>query len=385
MQSKVQAKRTADIRKHLLRQIEIGNFSRGAVLPSERELAEQLDASYMTIRKAIGQLVDECYLERIPRVGTFVSSRVPVSKVLRQLGIIIPAWTAPENSDFIMYASEAAEQNGWLPKLYFARHWEDRTLTDAWQNSDALLCVPPQSVNRMPDDLLERFRSHEKPVVLIGVPAYHFGLDTVAGAVELELGMLLDRLAQAGHTRIALVEQYTLMNDQLELNTPTFYSVWKQWITENLGSDAVSELGILVETPRFELPHRAIYEKLKAFGCTLPFSAIITRVPFIWGVTAALTDLGFRIPEDVSLVSNGDRQEVPFYRPKLSYLQVPLRDHAYKALELIQLRSQNPSLPVQYMMIQPVFIEGETLKTLKHSNHERRTSCGIAFMRKSGF
>lgn len=366
MQVRTLGKRTADIRDHLLRQIEIGNFSRGAALPSERELAEQLDASYMTIRKAIGQLVQERYLERVPRVGTFVSSQIPAGKVQRQLGIIVPAWTAPENSDFIMYASEAAEQDDWLPKPYFARHWEDRTLTDAWQNCDALLCFAPQPINRMPEELLNRFRSHQKPVVLIGVPAHHFGLDTVAGSMEQELGVLLDRLAQAGHTRIALVEQYSLMNDQLELDTPTFYSVWKQRITETIGAEAVSELSILVETPRFELPHRAIYEKLKVFGRKPPFTAIITRVPFVWGVAAALTDLGLKIPEDVSLVSNGDRQEVPFYRPRLSYLKVPLRDHAFKALELIRAREQNPALPVQYAMIQPVFVEGETLKQLNH-------------------
>ena len=77
-----------------------------------------------------------------------------------------------------------------------------------------------------------------------------------------------------------------------------------------------------------------------------------------------MTDLGIRIPDDVSLVANGDRQEVPFYRPKLSYLKVPLRDHAFKALELIRARERNPDLPVQYAMISPVFIEGETLKKL---------------------
>ena len=366
MQIKTSGRRTADIREHLLRQIKLGNFSRGAALPSERELAEQLDASYMTIRKAIGQLVDERYLERIPRVGTFVASRIPASKVQRQLGVVVPAWTAPENSDFVMYASEAAEQDGWLPKLYFARHWEDRMLNDAWQNCDALLCLALQPINRMPGELLDRFRSHEKPVVMIGAPAHHFGLDSVAGSLELEMKMLLDRLAQAGHSRIALVEQYTLVNEQLELNSSTFYSVWKQRISETLGEEAVSELSILVETPRFELPHQAIYDKLKVFGRRPPFTAIITWVPFVWGVMAALADLGLRIPEDISLVADGDRQEIPFYRPRLSYLKVPRRDHAFKALELIRLRERNPDIPVQYAMIPPVFVEGETLKQLRY-------------------
>ena len=65
---------------------------------------------------------------------------------------------APENSDFVMYASEAAEQDGWLPKLYFARHWEDRMLNDAWQNCDALLCLALQPINRMPGEYEDKFR-----------------------------------------------------------------------------------------------------------------------------------------------------------------------------------------------------------------------------------
>ena len=102
MEKRTYGGKTADIREHLLRQIEMGNFPRGSVLPSERELTERLNASYMTIRKAIGALVEEKYLERIPRVGTFVSSQIPEHKVQRQLGIVVPAWTGTENSDFVM-------------------------------------------------------------------------------------------------------------------------------------------------------------------------------------------------------------------------------------------------------------------------------------------
>lgn len=365
MEKRTYGGKTADIREHLLRQIEMGNFPRGSVLPSERELTERLNASYMTIRKAIGALVEEKYLERIPRVGTFVSSQIPEHKVQRQLGIVVPAWTAPENSDFVMYASEAAEHEGWLPKMVSVRHWEDKALLDAWSSFDALVCFAPQPVNQMPQDLLEKFKSHEKPVVFIGVPAHHFGLDTVVGSMELEIGIILDRLAAAGHTRIALIEQYTLMNDQQVVDVPTFYSVWRKKIVETLGEPAVADLQILVETPRFELPHRAIYSKVRSLGRRLPFTAIVTRIPFLWGVTAALTDLGLRVPEDVSIVSMGDRQELEFYRPELTYLKVPLRDHAIQAFELVKERLENPALPVLYTMITPEFVEGKTLRTLK--------------------
>ncbi|MBS1369653.1 MAG: GntR family transcriptional regulator [Lentisphaeria bacterium] len=365
MEKSIYGGKTAGIREQLLRQIELGNFPRGSVLPSERELTEQLNASYMTVRKAIGTLVEEKYLERIPRVGTFVSHTIPGHKVQRQLGIVVPAWTAPENSDFVMYAGEAAEREGWLPKMVSIRHWEDRALVDAWTNFDALVCFAPQPVAQMPRELLEKFRSHEKPVVFIGVPAHHFGLDAVTGSMEVEFRIILDKLAEAGHTRIALVEQCSLMNDQLTADVPTFHSVWKQRIAETLGESAAGELSILVETPRFELPHRAIYERLRSIGPKPPFTAVITRVPFLSGVMAAFSDLGLRVPEDVSVVANGDRQELEFYRPEPTYLKVSLRDHALQAFELIKARLATPSLPVQYTMISPEFIEGKTLKSLR--------------------
>ncbi len=360
MSVKAESKKSAGIREHIRRQIEIGNFSRGALLPSERELAEQLGASYMTIRKAIGQLVDERYLERVPRVGTFVCSEIRTDKVQHQLGIIVPAWSSPENSDLLMYLSEEAEQNEWLPKFFFARSWEDRTIMDAWQNCDALICMAPQPLNKMPEALMERFKSHEKPVVFIGIPAHHFGIDTVAGSMEMELGVILDRLSQAGHERIALVDQHSLMSEN-----PSYYSVWRQRIADTLGEKAVAELSILVETPRFELPHRAIYNRLMSIKRQVPFTAVIVRASFLWGVVSALTDLKLDIPGDVSVVCNGDRQEMPFYRPKLTYLNVPLHDHAIKAMELVKLRQQNPKLPVQYAMVSPQFIEGKTLKNIR--------------------
>ena len=356
--------KAAGIRDQLLRQIELGNFPRGSVLPSERELTEQLNASYMTVRKAIGTLVEEKYLERIPRVGTFVSHTIPGHKVQRQLGIVVPAWTAPENTDFVMYASEIAEHEGWLPKLVSIRHWEDRALLDAWTNFDALVCFAPQPITQMPPELLKKLQRNEKPVVFIGIPAHYFGLDAVCGSMEVEFHLLLDKLAEAGHTRIALVEQRSLMNDQQSADVPTFHSVWKQRITETIGAETVESLSILVETPRFELPHRMIYEKLKKIGPKPPFTAIITRVAFLSGVMAAFSDLGLRVPEDVSVVANGDRQELEFYRPEPTYLKVSLRDHAIQAFELIKARLANPELPVQYSMISPEFIEGKTLRLL---------------------
>ena len=101
-------------RDWLLKEIRNGNFPRGTALPPERELAEQVGVSYMTLRKAVGMLVDENFLDRNHGSGTYVRSEISETKVQKQLGLVVPAWSAPETLDVIMHLSEACQKENWL-------------------------------------------------------------------------------------------------------------------------------------------------------------------------------------------------------------------------------------------------------------------------------
>ena len=100
-------------REWIENEIRIGNFTRGTALPPEHELAEQIGVSYMTLRKAVAELIADGLLERARGCGVFVSSEIPEQKVQRVLGLVMPAWSAPENLDTIMYFSKACEEVGW--------------------------------------------------------------------------------------------------------------------------------------------------------------------------------------------------------------------------------------------------------------------------------
>lgn len=104
-------------RDWLLKEIRNGNFPRGTALPPERELAEQVGVSYMTLRKAVGMLVDENFLDRNHGSGTYVRSEISETKVQKQLGLVLPAWSAPETLDVIMYLSEACQKENWLLRV----------------------------------------------------------------------------------------------------------------------------------------------------------------------------------------------------------------------------------------------------------------------------
>lgn len=356
-------KKTQRLREAILHEITTGNFSRGMLLPSERELAATFGVSYMTVRKAVSSLVEESYLERSPGRGTFVSRRICETKLQKTLGMVIPAWAAPENSDLIMYATEAAESANYILKLFFVRSWQDKALMDAWSGCDALIISPPSMPSEMSETVREKLLDRRKPVVFLAAVAYHYGFDTVMGSWEWESNLLLDKVMEAGHRRIALLEQRPDPNAPLP-PVPTLRSIWQTRVGQLVGEEMLETLDLSVDTPRFRLPHQAVYDKLTSLKQPFPFTVIVSFLSFAWGIVAAFDDMGVKIPDDVSLVLLGERQEQPFYRPRFACVSAPAKEHVRGAIEVIRQRELQMDAPPIYRMISPVFTPGTTLKNI---------------------
>jgi len=64
------------LRRAIQNTIESGAFPPGQALPSERDLAKQLALSRVTVRKAIGGLVEDGLLAQRHGAGTFVAERI---------------------------------------------------------------------------------------------------------------------------------------------------------------------------------------------------------------------------------------------------------------------------------------------------------------------
>lgn len=74
------------LRHRLVEAIETGRLPAGTALPSERELAERLSLSRMTVRRAVESLVAEGLLERRHGSGTYVRTRQLEQTVDRLMG-----------------------------------------------------------------------------------------------------------------------------------------------------------------------------------------------------------------------------------------------------------------------------------------------------------
>ncbi len=62
------------VKRHLLREIASGGFAAGRQLPSERRLVADFGVSRITVRKALGDLVQDGVLYSVPAKGFFVGS-----------------------------------------------------------------------------------------------------------------------------------------------------------------------------------------------------------------------------------------------------------------------------------------------------------------------
>ncbi|WP_372870575.1 histidine utilization repressor [Shewanella sp.] len=72
----------AEIKDHIRRHIESGEWAENSRVPSENQLAEQFGCSRMTARRALTELVEAGVLERSQGLGTFVASLKSQSSIL---------------------------------------------------------------------------------------------------------------------------------------------------------------------------------------------------------------------------------------------------------------------------------------------------------------
>ncbi len=191
-----------EIEKQLRSDIMSGRISHA--LPAERSLAEQFGVSYLTVRRAVGNLVDKGLLSREHGRGIFVST--PKREVTRTMGLgfVVPERVLSGIGELSPYYLEvfsgavvAAQQAGYHLILE-----SDIEKIVPLENShgarkvDAILAVCP--------DYPELFRDAAKfvPVIMLGhnYPSENFPsvfVDDFAGA-----RMAVNYLIEQGHRKI---------------------------------------------------------------------------------------------------------------------------------------------------------------------------------------
>lgn len=99
------------VKSYVLQNIESGEWSAYFQIPSEHTLVREMGISRMTIHRALRELTQAGYLERIQGVGTFVAAPKKQPKILeiREIDDIIRARGGRHQSDVHFLQGEAIE------------------------------------------------------------------------------------------------------------------------------------------------------------------------------------------------------------------------------------------------------------------------------------
>ncbi len=347
-------------REWISKEIRIGNFARGTTLPPEQELAARIGISYMTLRKAVGALVEEGLLERIKGSGTFVRSEISEQKVQKILGLVLPAWGAPENLDTVMHYSQACEEANWILKVIYVRSWEDRSIHDLLLNCDALVLTIVQKMADMPEFLREQLHNSAKPIIVNKGDANALARDSVYYLRDEQMELPCDRLYELGHRRILLVDQVVRKHGKITTIHPNMKG-FEEIFHRKYPDVEYNTTLMAFEVPLYQQPHPLICQAFpEQFDELKRYTAIICPMSFYLAVVAGLRQVGLRVPEDISVLAFGDRLEAEYYYPRPTAFSVLLRDQAYKTLELVAWRLKNPDAPPVNVQTAVRFLEGKS-------------------------
>jgi DNA-binding LacI/PurR family transcriptional regulator len=359
------------VRSQILGQIAAGEFRPGDVLPSEHELAEAMSVSRTTVRQTLGDLEREGLVLRVQGKGTFVAERTEEQPVPRtaSLALIVPDVATGYYPTLVSGFDRAANEVG-RPVVICNTHNEvDKQANQLMRLIDqrvagVLLCP---STNRVtPSYQVRLVQDAGIPVVLL-----HREIPDVQAPVlqlpYLEIGRRAGRLiVEAGHHRVAFLGSHRYVASQ-------GYEQGLREALNSVGDDLPDHLVDYGQMNSFDAADWDQYERhlesslsrLMA-GNNRPTALYVSFDPSAEMVYLILGRLGFKVPDDVSIVSfGGDRREGAVQR-HITAITVDEADTARQAVSLlVEMKTGQRPLRDQSTMPMPLGLsKGQTLLPL---------------------
>lgn len=289
--------------------------------PAEGELAEDLDASRVTVRKAINELIEEKLLIRQDngRVALHRDGEVGGRKLL--LAMLQPSYLSPTADLYLDLwrrgMQEAAAQAGATLRVVLYAHWHDAAIRDALLGFDGIFVLP--LANSIPGWLVEEFQRHCPRVVILGRDLSEKGIQSVNLLAPASMQKLLDHLAGLGHSQIdcfniqPISSAITQRVDQ-----------WRVWMTAHRLKGALLDESsrAMNLSLRESLPfaYEAMGRLLDA-GQVHGTALYCTTSPAALGAMRALEERGISVGNDISVCAVNDEGFNRYLRPSLTSLE----------------------------------------------------------------
>ncbi|MFZ4859134.1 MAG: GntR family transcriptional regulator [Desulfuromonadaceae bacterium] len=293
-------------------------------LPAERELAKQLDISYMTVRKAIDNLVTAGVLFKVPTKGTFVNNGGVVKSVTKNIGFFLDdsvedSISSPYFSLVFMALEKEAVNHGYN-LIYF---------------SDFNCLDPEKAVNKIDGIIICSFPHLEYrllelkkhfPIVLFGNSAADKTMpstiiDNFNGIVDA-----MDYLWNLGHSRIGYITGLIdsgVGRDRLQGYESSLYKY------------GVAEKKELIYEGNYSYDSGAKGAEYLLSLAPPPTAIVCANDSMAIGAVKAIHEKGLEVPGDISIVGFDDINVASQIYPPLTTVAAPISDMAAISVNML--------------------------------------------------
>lgn len=361
-------KKHAQLRNELARGIASGEFAPGKFLPSEPELARQFAISRSTVRQALSSLEQDGLVERLPGKGALVRERegAPAVAQLSAFAIVLPEIQTGHYPALVdAFASSAGH-----------RHYQILVCTtgnELSRQGDIILqlmdkrvagvALLPPTVGSTPEYQLRQLQGQGIPIVMLhrsveGISAPVIAMpfeDVMSRAAEVLLGLGHRNIAfLASHPSEAVTRYLAALRDELEA---VGASLPKQLV--HVGASSTSSIGATrtreIESALIQL--LSLPDNLRPTAIIDPWDSDMEACYF------ALTSLGVRVPEEMSLVSFGGASRMTTLTKRLTAVTVDEPKTAELTAQLLdEMRTgSRPIADASSFAVPLSFHQGETV------------------------
>lgn len=350
-------------------QIHSGVLTAGDSLPPERSLQQELGVSRGTIRKALEVLIRDEYLKSVTGAGTFVLERFDRDSSMGLIGMIT---STPHFNSFYPQLTEAFNQGmrqagyGMMMSLHRENASIVEQLLDEMlaQNISGLAITPPRMGDI--DGALNRLRLQGIPTVCITRRRDSNGFDTVA-VDNREIGyQAAQYLIEKGHRHILHIGQISYSTGQdrsAGYQQAMFEAGLDPYIIPIQDDSSQLMASASVERPLY--PSAQIVERVFAEpeGPT-PTAIFCFNDTVAIGVYKALRELGYRIPQDVSLIGVDNLLMIEHFEVPLTTFQLPSQAIGQQAAKLLLQRLEDDKPMPVHNDLRARFIERDSVRDL---------------------
>lgn len=323
-------------------------------LPGERNLAKELGFSYMTIRKAIENLVDEGLLYKIPTKGTYVVSQKQQKPKTRTIGYFLDSRIAgglssPYYGLIFNAIAKATAAHGY--SLVYFTNSDQTNLYKLLKKLDGVIA---SSFLRV-ESLIQEIKA-VIPVVTIDNSAADKSIPSVIidnFSAEVES---VDYLCSLGHERIGFMTG--LEDSDVGKNR---YEGYKSGLHKH---------GIVADET---LVFRGNY----TFGSGVsgveyflsleqrPTAIICANDSMALGAISSLQKAGLKVPDDISVIGFDDIHLASQVTPALTTITVPVDEIAVRAFDMLECLIDGRTLENRHVALDAHLVARESSSEVK--------------------